>query len=49
MLYYKYMSYKKNQLSSKDFFIDCNNKLTNALKKEHFIIIKKINKFLKKK
>ncbi len=43
------MSYQKKQVSSKDFFIDYNNKLSNALKKEHFIKLEKITKFLEKK
>ena len=43
------MSYQKKKVSPKDFFIDYNNKLSNALKKEHFIKPEKITKFLEKK
>ena len=43
------MSYQKKHLSSKQFFIDYNNKLSNALKKEHFEELEKITRTLEKK
>jgi len=42
------MNYQKKYNSSKDFFIDYNNKLSNVLKNEHFIELEKITKFLEK-
>ena len=43
------MSYQKKHLSSKQFFIDYNNKLSNTLKKEHFVELEKITRTLEKK
>ena len=43
------MNYQKKQNSSKQFFIDYNNKLSNTLKKDHFEILEKITKTLEKK
>ena len=43
------MNYQKKQNSSKQFFIDYNNKLSNTLKKEHFTELEKITKTLEKK
>lgn len=42
------MNYQKKYNSSKDFFIDYNNKLSKVLKNEHFIELEKITKFLEK-
>ena len=42
------MNYQKKYKSSKDFFIDYNNKLSKVLKNEHFIELEKITKFLEK-
>ena len=43
------MNYQKKYNSSKQFFIDYNNKLSNTLKKEHFTELEKITKTLEKK
>ncbi len=43
------MNYQKKHNSSKQFFIDYNNKLSNTLKKEHFKELEKITKTLEKK
>ena len=43
------MSYQKKHLSSKQFFIDYNDKLSNTLKKEHFVELEKITRTLEKK
>ena len=43
------MNYQKKHNSSKQFFIDYNNKLSNTLKKEHFAELEKITKTLEKK
>ena len=43
------MNYKKKYNSSKDFFIDYNNILSNVLKNEHFSELEKITKSLEKK
>jgi len=42
------MNYQKKYNSSREFFIDYNNKLSNVLKNEHFIELEKITKFLEK-
>jgi len=43
------MIYPKKYNSSKQFFIDYNNKLSNVLKNEHFAELEKITNFLEKK
>jgi len=43
------MIYPKKYNSSKQFFIDYNNKLSNVLKNEHFDELEKITNFLEKK
>ena len=43
------MNYQKKYNSSREFFIDYNNKLSNVLKNEHFSMLEKITQFLEKK
>lgn len=42
------MTFKKKHFSCRDFFIDYNTKLAEALKELHFIELEKITKFLEK-
>jgi len=42
------VNYNKKNNSSKDFFINYINRLTNVLKSEHFIELEKITRFLEK-